>query len=311
MSGSAARREAIKAVNDYSIPDKDFSEPLGRSVRQERLRSDGHEGPTAEERLEVGARDDREGGAAGAEYGRLGRLGDARLGPGERGFALRPRVLPAHRPDCGEARLVPGAGRRQHLDGPVHRQDPAAGRAGRLQLPQRRSPQHLRGPRLYRLGCHQPCVHPGESERQHPLHPDDLHLLDRRGAGQEDAPAAVPAGDERPCRPGAQALRAHRHRHGGVLRRGRAGVLPDRRALLLRPPGPDERRSYVVRGQAVQGPGVRRPLLRPHPRAGAGVHDRSRPRAVQAGHPGQDPAQRGRARPVRDRPAVREGESGP
>ena len=29
MSGSAARREAIKAVNEYSIPDKDFSEPLG------------------------------------------------------------------------------------------------------------------------------------------------------------------------------------------------------------------------------------------------------------------------------------------
>ena len=29
MSGSATRREAIKAVNDYAIPDKDFSEPLG------------------------------------------------------------------------------------------------------------------------------------------------------------------------------------------------------------------------------------------------------------------------------------------
>ena len=91
----------------------------------------------------------------------------------------------------------------------------------------------------------------------------------------------------------------------------RAGVLPDRRALLLRPPGPDERRPHAVRRQAVQGPGVRRPLLRRHPRAGAGVHDRGRPRAVQAGHPGQDPAQRGRARPVRDRPAVREGQPGP
>ncbi len=29
MSGSAARRQAIKAVSDYAIPDKDFSEPLG------------------------------------------------------------------------------------------------------------------------------------------------------------------------------------------------------------------------------------------------------------------------------------------
>jgi glutamine synthetase len=29
MSGSAARRAAVKAVSDYAIPDKDFSEPLG------------------------------------------------------------------------------------------------------------------------------------------------------------------------------------------------------------------------------------------------------------------------------------------
>ena len=29
MSGSATRREAIKAVTDYAIPDKDFAEPLG------------------------------------------------------------------------------------------------------------------------------------------------------------------------------------------------------------------------------------------------------------------------------------------
>ncbi len=29
MSGSAARRQAIKAVSDYAIPDKDFTEPLG------------------------------------------------------------------------------------------------------------------------------------------------------------------------------------------------------------------------------------------------------------------------------------------
>ena len=29
MSGNATRRAAVKAVSDYAIPDKDFSEPLG------------------------------------------------------------------------------------------------------------------------------------------------------------------------------------------------------------------------------------------------------------------------------------------
>ena len=38
---------------------------------------------------------------------------------------------------------------------------------------------HVRGPRLHRLGRHQPRVHPGKPERQHPLHPDRLRLDDR------------------------------------------------------------------------------------------------------------------------------------
>ena len=37
-----------------------------------------------------------------------------------------------------------------------------------------------------------------------------------------------------------------------------------------------------------------------------GLHARCRPPALQARHPGEDPPQRGRARPVRDRPGVRE-----
>jgi glutamine synthetase len=57
---------------------------------------------------------------------------------------------------------------------------------------------------------------------------------------------------------------------------------------------------------AAQGPGTRGPVLRDDPRAGAGVHGRVRGRAVQARRPGQDPAQRGRPEPVRDRPDLRE-----
>ena len=45
-----------------------------------------------------------------------------------------------------------------------------------LELPQRRHPQHVRGPRLHRLGRDEPGVHPGEPERQHAVHPDGLHL---------------------------------------------------------------------------------------------------------------------------------------
>ena len=63
--------------------------------------------------------------------------------------------------------------------GRVRRQDPDPGRARRVQLPVRRSAQHLRGARLHRLGRHQPGVHPGEPERQHAVHPDGVRLDDR------------------------------------------------------------------------------------------------------------------------------------
>ncbi len=63
---------------------------------------------------------------------------------------------------------------------------------------------------------------------------------------------------------------------------------------------------HAVRRQAPQGAGVRGPLLRRHPRARAGVHDGGRARAVQAGRPGEDPPQRGRAGTVRGRAGVRE-----
>ena len=61
----------------------------------------------------------------------------------------------------------------------VRREDAGPGRAGRLQLPQRRPAQHVRGPRLHRLGRDQPGVRAGEPERQHPLHPDGFRVDDR------------------------------------------------------------------------------------------------------------------------------------
>ena len=47
-----------------------------------------------------------------------------------------------------------------------------------IELPQRRHPQHVRGPRLFSMGPYQPSLH----HRRHALHSHHLHSLHRRGA---------------------------------------------------------------------------------------------------------------------------------
>ena len=76
--------------------------------------------------------------------------------------------------------------------------------------------------------------------------------------------------------------------------------------FYLQPARPDQRRPDPLRRQAPQGAGDGGPLLRRHSRARPGLHARDRDRALQAGRPGEDPAQRGLARPVRDRADLRE-----
>ena len=180
-----------------SIPDKDFAEPLGElfgknvfgpSPMKRRLPKNVYKSVLAT--IEKGAPLDPSIADSVASAMR-----DWALENGASHYAHVFYPLTGLTAEKHDSFLEPD-GERQ-LAGRVHRQDPDPGRAGRLELPQRRHPQHLRGPRLHRLGRHQPGVHPGEPEREHALHPDDLHLLDRRGAGQEDAAAAVPAGDER------------------------------------------------------------------------------------------------------------------
>ena len=57
-------------------------------------------------------------------------------------------------------------------------------------------------------------------------------------------------------------------RCSGLVRRRRAGVLPDRPELLPLPPRSPQCRPYALRRQAAEGAGVRRPLLRRHSRTG-------------------------------------------
>ena len=93
--------------------------------------------------------------------------------------------------------------------------------------------------------------------------------------------------------------------HRGFLCRRGAGIFPHRSALLLLAARSARHRKDAVRRAAAEGSGVRGSLLRRDSRARAGLHDRRRARAVQAGDSGQDASQRSRAGSVRDRAGVR------
>ena len=204
---------------------------------------------------------------------RRGRRRDEGMGAGAGRDPLHPRLPAADRPDRREARLVLRARRQGRRGRRLLRQGADPGRARRLVVPDRRRPRHLRGPRLHGLGPDQPGVHPREPERRAALHPDRVRLMDRRGARREDPAAALDGralevGDRRPADP---------RRRGGPAglhhRRPRAGVLPDRRAVLLRAPRPGDHRAHAVRRQAAEGPRARRPLLRLDPGAHPRLHD--------------------------------------
>ncbi len=144
-----------------------------------------------------------------------------------------------------------------------------------------------------------------QPERHDAGHPDRVRQLDRRGARQEDAAAALDGSALDAGRPHPEAVRlARRARHRDL--RPRAGILPDRQQLLLRAARPDQRRPHPVRRQAAEGPGARGPVLRRDPRARPRLHDGGRGRALQGRRAGQDAPQRGRAEPVRDRADLRE-----
>ena len=182
------------------------------------------------------------------------------------------------------------------------------GRAGRLVVPDRRHPRDVRGPRLHRLGPDVAGVHPREPERRAALHPDGVRVVDGRGAGPQDPAAAL---DGRAV--ASAALRALQlfgdteaaaRLHDG---RPRAGVLPDRRAVLLRAPGPRTRRA--ARCSAPSRPRATSSTTTTSARSpSASSRSCSSPSSElrQARRAGQDAPQRGRARPVRARADLRE-----
>ena len=65
------------------------------------------------------------------------------------------------------------------------------GRARRVVVSDGRHPRDVRGARLHGVGPDLAGVHPGEPERGAAVHPDGVHVLDGRGAGQQDPAAAL------------------------------------------------------------------------------------------------------------------------
>ena len=81
--------------------------------------------------------------------------------------------------------------RRRHRDRRVLRQGADPGRAGRVLVPDRRHPRHVRGARLHRVGPDLAGVHPREPQRRAAVHPDGVRVVDGRGARPQDPAAAL------------------------------------------------------------------------------------------------------------------------
>ena len=77
------------------------------ALRLQRLQQVGDEEPAAEAGLQVALQDDRSRREARPGDRRRRRLGDEGLGDREGRHALRPRLLPAHRPHRRKARQLP------------------------------------------------------------------------------------------------------------------------------------------------------------------------------------------------------------
>ena len=169
--------------------------------------------------------------------------------------------------DGREARLVLRPVGRRHGAGGVLGQGADPGRARRLVVPDRWYPRDVRGARLHRLGPDVAGVHPREPQRRAAVHPHGVHVVDGRGARSQDPAAALDGRAVRGGRARAGPARRRRRRARVHDDRLRAGVLPDRRAVLLRASRSGDDRPHAVRRQAAEGPRARRPLFRLDPRA--------------------------------------------
>ena len=149
--------------------------------------------------------------------------------------------------DGREARLLLRPHRRRQRDRRVLRQGAHPGRAGRVVVPVRRHPLDVRGARLHRLGPVLARVHPREPQRRAAVHPDGVHLVDGRGAGQQDPAAALDG----------RALALGREGARGPRRRGANHVFttvgPEQEYFLIDEQYYFERPDLVITGRTLFG----------------------------------------------------------
>ena len=293
-----ARHEAIADIAAHRVAKtQDYLEARrGRHLRPVRVPRGGPAPVPRQADLPEAPPHHRRARAVRSSHRRRRRAWREGMGARPRGHPLHALVRADDRLHRREARLVPDPDRRRPDDRRVLRPEPGPGRAGRELVPVGRHPRHVRSARLHGLGRHLADLPAGRAERRDAHHPDGVRLVHRRGARPQD-PVAPLAGSARQARAARPALvRQHRRQAGLHEHRTGAGVLPRRPPARRAPSRPAADRPDPVRCRAAQGPGARGPVLRADPRADPGVHAGSRPRAVAARHPGQDPPQRGRAR---------------
>ena len=182
MSGSKARLQAIEAVKGHEGPAGIFSseDDLGEIFGENVFTQGGDAEAAAEVGLQVACSATIEHGAPldpAVADAVASAMKDWALEKGATHYAHVFYPLTGLTAEKHDSFLEPD--RRRRGARRVRRQDPDPGRARRVELPERRPAQHLRGPRLHRLGRHQPGLRPGEPERQHAVHPDGVRLDDR------------------------------------------------------------------------------------------------------------------------------------
>ena len=255
--GSAASREAIRAIRDWAVngpaarPTPRSADDFGRlvfsdAVQRIKLPRDGLQGPPPHHQPRRDASTCRWPTPSRSPS----RTGPSSTAPpttrtgSSRSPASPPRSTTPSSSPTPEGKAVTEFSGKELIKG-----EPDAS-----SFPSGRHALHLRGARLHRVGPDQPALDLQDRVRHHAGHPERVRQLDRRVARQEDAAAALDRGAVQAGRPHPEAVRLDgRPRHDHL--RPRAGILPDRRALLLRAPRPDRRRPHAVRRQAAQGPG--------------------------------------------------------
>ena len=195
--GSAASREAIRAISDWAITDP--RRTPRRPARPKRSAAWCSATPCSRRAcprvcIKALQADDQPRRAARRIRCRRGRqpMKDWAVEHGATHYTHLFQPMTGLTAEKHDSFLSPT--RRRQGDRRVQRQGTDQGRARRVELPVRRHALDLRGPRLHRLGPDQPALAPQDRQRQHAGHPHRVRQLDRRGARQEDAAAALDGG---------------------------------------------------------------------------------------------------------------------